>query len=372
MTRRALLGTLTAAGCGRQLARRVYAWLFVASAGEKGLVVADLSDFRRAGFVALGQTPRDVFRVGAKVFATCPDAHTLFEIDAQNFRIAGKTTLPGRIAGVSVLPNASRIAVVVEQPPALCLVDPATRKIVKRIPLPAVPAGIDVSNNLAAVATATGIVRVALPSGAIAGATDLGLRPGVFRLHDDAKLILVGAADRPEIVTLASVSGALMARLPLAFTPARFCFNSDRGQMFVTGNSGDEIVIVSPYQNEVDQTIVGGRTPFGMAVGAFAGRNLLFVTNPASGNVTVFDIDTRGHAASVHVGGKPGDVLLTPGGDYALVVDQDNGDVAVIRVPTLLNREATRADPVARPIFTIFHTGSEPQSAALISGENGA
>jgi len=214
MTRRALLAALAAAGCGRQLARRVYAWLFVASAGEKGLVAADLSDFRRAGFIPLGQTPRDVFSAGGKLFATCPDARTLFEIDAQNFRVAGKTVFPGRIAGAAVLPNASRLAIIADQPPALHLVDPATRRIVKRIPLPAVPTGIDTSNDLAVVATATGIVRVALASGTIAGVTDLGLRPGVFRLHDDAKLILVGAADRPEIAIVNSVSGALMTRLP--------------------------------------------------------------------------------------------------------------------------------------------------------------
>jgi YVTN family beta-propeller protein len=366
MTRRALLATLAFAGCGRRLARRVYAMLFVASAGEKGLAVADLSDFRRAGFVSLGETPRDVFRAGTKLFATCPDARTLFEIDARNFRVAGKTLFPGRIAGAAVPPDASRIAVAVEQPPALHLVDPATRKIVKRIPLPGVPTGIDAANDLAVLSTASGLIRVALPSGAVAGVTDLGLRPGVFRLHSDAKLILVGAADGPEIVTVSCVSGALMARLPLAFTPARFCFNADRGQMFVTGNSGDQIVIVSPYQCEVDQTIVGGRTPCGMAVGAVDGRNLLFVTNPGSGDVTLFDIDTRQHAASVHVGGRPGEVLLTPGGEYALVVDQDNGDVAVIRIRTVLNREATRAAPVAKPIFTIFHTGPAPQSAAIV------
>jgi hypothetical protein len=366
LSRRALLAALTGAGCGRRLARRVYAMLFVASAGEKGLVVADLSDFRRAGLIPLGQTPRDVFRAGAKLFATCPDARTLLEIDARNFRVAGKTVFPGRIAAATVLPNASRIAILTEQPPALYLVDPASRKIVKRIPLPTLPVGIDVSNDLAAITTPTGLIRVSLASGSIAGFTELGLRPGVFRLHDDAKLILVGAADRPEIVTVAAVSGALLARLPLAFTPARFCFNADRGQMFVTGNSGDQIIIVSPYQNEVDQTIVGGRTPSGMAVGAIDGRNLLFVANPESGDVTLFDIDTRQHAASVHVGGKPGEILLTPGGDFALVVDRDNGDVAVIRVRTVLNREATRAAPVAKPIFTIFHTGPEPQSAAIL------
>jgi hypothetical protein len=51
------------------------------------------------------------------------------------------------------------------------------------------------------------------------------------------------------------------------------------------------------------------------------------------------------------------------------VIDQESGDVAVIRIRTVLNRESTRAAPIAKPLFTIFHTGSDPQSAAIIAGE---
>lgn len=380
MTRRALLAaTLAAAGCGRRRAPRYYGWLFVGSAGEKGIVVADLSDFRRAAVIPLGQAPRHVFSVGRRVFATCPEAHTLFEIDPENFRVAGRIVFPGRIAGSAACPNGSHIAVVTDQPAALHLINLGlsnmalnNRRITKRVPLPAAPSGLDVSNETAVIATAGSVIRVSVPAGSIAGSTDLNFRPGVVRLHQDAKLILVGAADRPEIVTVQSNTGMLLARLPLAFVPARFCFNSDGGQMFVTGSSGDEIAIVSPYQSEVDQTIVGGRTPFGMAVGALNGRNLLFVTNPESGDVTIFDIDTRQQECSVHAGGKPGEVLLTPDGEYALVIDRESGDVAVIRIRTVLSRDATRVAPVAKPLFTIFHTGTDPQSAAIVAGQRRA
>jgi DNA-binding beta-propeller fold protein YncE len=323
--------------------------LFIASAGENGLVVADLSEFRRAMTIPLGNPPRQVFRVGSAVFATCPDSRTLFAVNA-----------------AAVSPNESVIGVATDRPAALHLVDPKTRRIVRTRSLSTPPIGLSLSDDLAAVTTATTVVRISL-SGQSAGTTDLGLKPGILHLHQDAHLILLGAADRNQIVTVDARTGALLARLPLAFTPARFCLNADGGQLFVTGTAGDEIAIVSPYQSEVDQTIVAGRTPWGMAVGTRNGQNLLFVTNPGSGDLTIFDIDTRQHASSVHIGGRPGEVLLTPDGEYALTVDQDSGDVAVIRISVVIERKSnTGPAPLAKPLFTIFPTGAGPQAAAIV------
>lgn len=367
MTRRTLLTATLAAGCGRSLAHRYFGWLFIASAAEKAISIADLSEFRHVTTIPLGQTPGQILRAANKVFVTCPDTRTVFEVDPQSFRIEGKLTFPGRVAAASVCPSGSRIAVLIDQPSALHIVDPETRRTIRRISLPAIPVGLDVSNDLAAVTTAASVIRVSLASGAILGVTGLGMHPGAIRVHSGAKLILIGAADHNEIVTVDSRTGALLARLPLAFTPVRFCLNADGGQMFVTGSGGDEIVIVSPYQTEIDQTMVAGRTPFGMAVGALNDQNLLFVTNPDSGDITIFDIDTRQHVSSVHVGGKPGEVLLTPDGEYALSIDQESGDVAVIRNRTVLDRKYNAgAAPLPKPLFTIFHTGAAPQSAAIV------
>ena len=372
ISRRALLASAVAAAfvseqCGRKLASRYFGWLFIASAGEKALAVADLSDFRRVTSIPLPQAPAQVFRAGKKVFASCPEGRAIYEIDPESFRIAGKIAFPGRIAGCAVCPDDSRIAVLVEQPAALHLVDPASRKVTARIAVSATPGLINLTDTVAALSMAGGttITRVSLVSAKVIGSTEVGFRPGVLRVHDDARLILAGASDRGEIVTVSTDSGALIARLPLAFTPARFCFNIDNGheggQMFVTGSSGDEIAICSPYQSEVEQTIVGGRTPFAMAVGATGDQNLLYVTNPGSGDLSIFDIDTRMLAASVHIGGKPGEVLLTPDGEYALVVNQESGDVSVVRVQTVLDKKNK-----VKPLFTVFPTGANPQSAAIV------
>jgi DNA-binding beta-propeller fold protein YncE len=356
-----------AAACSHQLARRYFGWLFIASAADKGLAVADLSEFRRVTSIPLGQTPAQVFRVGKKVFVACPEGRTLFEIDPDTFHIAGRIAFPARLVAASVCPDEKSIVVLTDQPAVLHLIDAATRRTTSRIPLPGAPTGFDVSGEQAAVAVGSSVVLISLRSGRQTGVVDLGMRPGIVRLHPVAKLVLVGAADRGEIATVDSAGARLLARLPVAFTPRRFCFNSDAGQMFVTGASGDQIAIVSPWQSVVEQTIVAGSSPYGMAVGSFNGQSLLFVTNPDSGDLTIFDIDTRQHASTVHVGGKPGEVLLTPDGEYALTVDQESGDVAVVRLKTVLDRTSeTRAAPMVKPLFTIFPTGQSPQSAAIV------
>lgn len=341
----------------------------MASAAQRGIAVADLARFRRVTTIPLDQTPGQVLRAATQVFVTCPEAHALCEIDPVKLRAAGRIDLPGRIAAAAVTPDGASIAVLVDQPAALLLIHAAKRRVAKRIALPHAPAGLDVTGALAAVTSASqdAVMRVSLDAGKLAGVTGIGGGCGPIRFRMDGKTILVGAQRTRQVVTLDALSGSVLARLPLPFAPERFCFidtEDDRGgQMFVTGTGEDAIAIVEPYQNQVDQTIVAGRNPFGMAFGVSGSRNLLFVTNPGSGDLTIFDVDTRQLAASVHVGGNPGEVLLTPNGEYALAINRDSGDVAVVRISTVLNRGIEMA---AKPLLTVFATGAGPQSAAII------
>jgi YVTN family beta-propeller protein len=364
LTRRGFSSVLAGeslAGCGRKLAQRSSGWLFIASAAERGIAVTDLSEFRRAGAVALSQIPGQVIRARDKVFVTCPDAHLLFEIDPARLAVAGKIPVPGRIVAAAAVPESGEIAVLVDQPPALLRIDAATRRIAKRIALPAPPTAFALTGSMAAVASANSLIRVSLNAGNVAGVTPLGSRCGAVLFRKDGGTVLVGAPEGKQIVTFDAASGSLLARLPLPFAPVRFCTNNDGGQVFVTGDSGDVIAIASPYQNEVDQTLVAGSRPVGLAVAVSGQQELLFVTNAGSGDLTIFDIETRGLAASVHIGGNPGEVLVTPDGEYALVVNRDSGDVAVVRVKTALDKSVR-----TKPLFTFFATAASPQSAAII------
>ncbi|MES1261856.1 MAG: YncE family protein, partial [Acidobacteriota bacterium] len=288
----------------------------------------------------------------------------LVELDLTHFEPLRKRTLPGTIVSAIAPPDGKSLIVITEDPASLCVVDPDTLRVNRQTQLPENPTGLAVSQSIAAVASnSRGVTRVSLPDCRILGATELGSKCGTLQFRNDGKMILAGLTEMKQVLTLDVATGAPLARLPLSFAPERFSFNDNGGQMFVTG-AGDQdvIAIVNPYQSEVDQTIVAGRTPHGMAV-SFQ-RNLLLVTNPGSGDLTILDIDTRKLSASVHTGGNPGEVLLTPDEEYALVIGQDSGDVSVIRMPTVLDRSVK-----TKPLFTVFPMGGKPLSAVIVPKE---
>ena len=212
------------------------------------------------------------------------------------------------------------------------------------------------------------IVRLLTPDLKVLGSTDAGVPCQTLRFRKDGRTILAGSAEARQVVTLDATTGLLLARLQVPLAASRFCFNPDGGQMFVTGDGQDSVAIVSPYQNEVDETMLAGRTPGAMAVSA--SRNLLFVANRESGDLTILNIDTRDLSASVHVGGVPGEVLLTPDGEYALVLDRGTGNVAVVHLDTVLDRNgdvpAAAKALRAKPLFTTFATAGDARSALIV------
>ncbi|MGA2714312.1 MAG: YncE family protein [Bryobacteraceae bacterium] len=363
-SRRALLAGLTATACSRKRATRYHGWLFVASGAGKSVAVADLAFFRRVATIPLAHAPDQLFHSGGRVFATCREGQVLVEIDPQTLRVAGKIGLPGKPVAARLELDGKSAIIVTDEPSALLTIDLATQRVTARLPLPGAASDLDVTQTQAAIAIPgrNSIARVAFPELKLIGITDVGVPCEALRFRRDGKTILAGASAAREIVSIDVATGKLLARLPLPIAPSRFCFNGDGGQMFVTGVGEDAVAIVSPFQNEVDQTILAGRTPYAMAVSE--ARNLLFVTNMESGDLTILDIETRSRAASVHVGENPGDVLLTPDGEYALVIDRRTGNVSVVRITTVLDRKVR-----TKPLFTVFPTAADARSAIIVPFE---
>lgn len=369
LTRRSFLaGAALTVSCGRKLAGRYAGWLFVASASERSIAIADLSEFRRAGSISLPQAPAQLLRMGERVFATSPEARAIFQIDMDHQQLGRRIGMPGKLVSAAVVPGSGGLlAAAVAEPSHLCLIDGTAGRIAGRIALPDVPGAMDLTEGMAAIAAETGdtVTWVSLRNRRITGVTRLGTRANLVRFRNDGQMVLAGAPDTRQILTVDAATGKLLARLPVPFAPTRFCFNADGGQMFVTGVAEDSLAIVSPYQSEVDQTIVAGRTPGAMAVDA--DRNLLFVANPASGDLTVLNIETRQLAVSVHIGGSPGEILLTPDGEYALIVGQGSGYVSVVRLRTVLDTSDGGLGKIkARPLFTVFPTAASPLSAVIV------
>jgi len=89
----------------------------------------------------------------------------------------------------------------------------------------------------------------------------------------------------------------------------------------------------------------------------------LLVANPESSRITVFDVDMRKLVAVVQVGRRPGSILITPDNQYILVLNEQSGDLAVIRIFSLAARY--RYKPA--PLFTMIPVGEKPVGAAVVA-----
>lgn len=366
ISRRAVLASLALSACGRKRASRYDGLLFVASRGEKSVAVADLAYFRRTTNIALDYAPENLLYAGGRVLATCHEGRCLVEIDSRELRVTGKIHLPGKPVAARLTPYAAA-AILTEDPDLLLIVDLANRRITARLPLPASACDLDLNLDQAALTIPSRnlILRINSHGTNLTGTSGTGVPCVTLRFRRDGKTILAGSPSTREIVSIDCATGKLLARLPLPIEPSRFCFNGNGGQMFVTGPGEDAVAIVRPFQNDVDQTVLAGRTPYAMAVSE--SRNLLFVTNIESGDLTIMDIETRTPAASVHVGENPGEILLTPDGQYALVMDKRTGNVSVVRIPTVLDHDPGALGRVkAKPLFTVFSTAADARSAIIV------
>ena len=94
----------------------------------------------------------------------------------------------------------------------------------------------------------------------------------------------------------------------------------------------------------------------------------LLVANPETDSLTVLDVDSQRLVAEVQVGRRPSQILLTPDHQYALVLNEDSGDMAVIRTYSLRAPQlAKRARFKSASVFTMIPGGEKPVSAAVVA-----
>ncbi len=345
----------------------------MASVAEKAVVVADLAEFRRSGSIALDSAPDQVLSASGKLYAVCNASQSIIRIDPGRRIVIGKTAVGATLAGAALTSDGKYLAVATSQPPGLVLIDTSTDQVKLRTALPAVPHAIATSGAQVAVTMDSQVARIRIPEGVVLGVSAIGAGSlSSLEYRKDGETIFVTATDARQIVSIDAMTGTVLARLPVPIRPARFCVDGSGGQVFVTGADHDpQLVIFKPYQNEVDQTLYAGHALFGMAVAP--NRNLLFLSNPEAGGVTILYIDSRKIAATIRTGGNPREILIAASDDsttpeeYAFVVDGDTGDVSVIHIPAVLHKPGDPfiAEP-PKPVFAVFHGGVSPQSAVII------
>src|SRR6185437_15353833 len=113
----------------------------------------------------------------------------------------------------------------------IVLIDTKTDKVIHETPLPGVPTAIAAATTQAAVLlNAATLARIHIPDGALTGISPIGASTvTALAYRKDGETIYIAAPDSRQIVSLSSVTGAVLARLPVSIRPARFCVTADGG-----------------------------------------------------------------------------------------------------------------------------------------------
>ena len=369
ISRRTLLlsPALALAACRKPKATRFPGYCFVANQDGRSVAVVDLSGFRVRKQIHLDAAPTVVLRHPEHpvVFVLAPQSGTVYEIDAVSLE-AGRTARAGsQAADMRISPRGDALWVLYRDPAALVEMPLNSLRPGRRIRLSSPPDDFDLSSeNRAAIASRQdrSIVIASLTSATIERTIAAGAEPSVVRFQSDGKQLIAGSRADRSVTMFDVATGKTVVRLPLPLEPRHFCFTPDGGQLFISGDGMDAVVIVYPYRTEVAETILAGHAPGVMAI-TDTSPSYLLVANPESSRITVFDVDMRKLVAVVQVGRQPGSILITPDNQYVLVLNEESGDLAVIRIFSLAGRY--RYKPA--PLFTMIPVGEKPVSAAVVA-----
>lgn len=373
ISRRTILGgAALLAACNKQPGAGYPGFAFVATAGSPAVAAVDLMAFAVKSRVELPSAPSALIRHPdqrrERIFALAPKSMTLEEIDTKARRRVRGVKLPG--APVSVIARDGRIWCLIKEPALLAAVDPEKLTIGASVPLPGAPVAFDLAaqGGQAAVSLEDGTVVLVDPGARkVSPAIHLEGALGGVRFRSDGKLVMVAEREMHRLAFIETSSRELMTQLPLALSPDHLCMTPDGGQLFLTGQGSDAVVIAYVYRTEIAQTSLSGRRPSNMAISTQpetpSVANFLFVANPEAGSVTVFNVATQKVVAVTGVGMDPGPIVVTPDQQYALVLNRASGDVAVIRIAAITPGRAKSA-----PLFTMIPVGEKPVAAVIVDG----
>jgi hypothetical protein len=374
VTRRAVFalpfGAVLNNGCTARRRALFPGYAFIANEEGQAVAAVDLQALAVVRHIPLDGAPSEVLALSTRpfVYALTPQNGTIHEIRADRLTFARKLAVASHAIAMHVSPDERAIYVLATEPKTLVRVALDRFAVDWNLPLSEDPHEFDVSpdGKTAAVSAGESVRLVDLGAQNVGAPLGSPADIGAVRFISDSKRLI--AANRSErMLSLYDVgSSRLIAHLPLAVRPDNLCFNlstepgnTDGGQLFVTGEGVDGVVIVYPYHTpDVDKTVLAGHAPGAMA----ASSEFLFVASPQSGDVSVLKIASQRVIAVLPVGNDPGFIAVTPDDQYALVLNRKSGDVAVLYVDLIApNRYKERA----APLLTVIPVGSRPVSAAI-------
>ena len=339
---------------------------FVANEEGRSVAAVDLTTFRVSRQIAIDGEPAAIISHGQRpaVYCLTPQTGTVHEIDPATFSVRRKSRVSPSAISMRLARDGRSLWILSREARALVQLNLDRFEAGARIKLPGAPEDFDLSETKAAISfpSDAAMAIAGLSSARVERVIPTGPGAGIIRFHAAGRQALCGNRGNRTVTIFDVTKGRVVAHLPVAVEPENFCYKaSNDGELYVTGAGMDALVVIYPYQSEVYETRLTGRSPGAMA--ASSSPEYLFVANSESGNVTVMDVTTGKMLAAVAVGAEPRYIAVTPDNQYAMALNRRSGDMAVILIPAFVN--VRRAKTAPTPLFTMIPVGAKPVSLAI-------
>jgi hypothetical protein len=355
-----LFSAASLAACGPNLAKPFNGVAYIASQAARTVSIVNLSQFKLAKQVALDAEPSAVVANNTRVYVLTPSNGTVTELDAATGSVERRHRLAASAVSMRIALDDKSLWVLARDPQALIQLDLKSQRIGRTIKLVKPVLDFDLSPSTPMAVIGSPATLINLETGRVERHLAIEGDTTPIRFRPDGKQVIAAHASS-RLLSIADVeTGRLLVKLPMPLEPEHFCFSTDNGgQMFVTGRGLDAVVIVSPYQTAIDETLLAGRAPGSMTVDA----NNLYVANPQTGDLTVIAIADRRLLAKIPVGQDPVQVMVTPDNQYVLALNRGSSDLSVIRISKIGGDLRGKG----APLFTVVPLGATPVSAAICS-----
>jgi DNA-binding beta-propeller fold protein YncE len=375
LSRRRFIFATAAGAAGLPACRRKASgysgFAFIANQEGQAVAAVDLESFTVARHIHLDGAPSEVVANPAvgRVYALTSESGTVHEIRTDALAFSRKLQVAQSAVAMRLSRDSKTLVVLCSEPKRVAVVAVEGLRVISETPLAATPTDLDLSEDGRYIAVSYGaeravsIIRIddRRTAGLIRSSGDIG----AVRFRGDSKVLIAADLTRRMLSVYDVAARGPMVDLPLVVRPDQLCFTRDGGQLFVTGEGGDAVVIVFPYYTpEVAETVPAGHSPGAMATSTSPAY--LFIANPKSGDVTILDIDSRRLVAVTPAGTNPNYIAITPDNNYALVLNETSGDMAVIRMESLVRAAGEPWRSRRGAPFMMIPVGSKPVSAVVM------
>jgi PQQ-dependent catabolism-associated beta-propeller protein len=281
--------------------------------------------------------------------------HAITLIDMKTLVVTGTVSTCKRPRHMQVAPGTRLLFVACGDSAQADVIDLATRKSLRRMPLGDDPEAFDFSTDGKTIFVsledegALGFVDVA--SGKLTRSTPVGKEPEGVMTSPDGKLVYVTSEVANLVHAIDVASGAVVKNIAVGKRPRRFAITPDGKELWVTNELSASVSIISTAELKVVDTlrfeVKGLRaddiTPVGITM-TRDGKRALVALGRAN-RLAFVDVTTRRIGETVLVGKRAWHVALSRDETQAWVTNGLSDDVTVIDVT---GAKALKSVPVGR------------------------